>query len=87
MAGAECAEHQGMGANKPLPKQGPSNENPVGQWNTCEMICAGDTIKAFINGKLMNQAAGCNISSGKIGIQSEGGDIEIRKIFLEPLPK
>ncbi len=87
MAGAECKEHEGRGPNQPLSKQGPSTEKPVGEWNVCELICAGDTIKASVNGKLMNQATQCNISSGKIGIQSEGGEIEIRKIFLEPIVK
>jgi hypothetical protein len=85
MSGAECKEHQGMGANQPLPKRGPSNEKPVGEWNTCEMVCDGNTIKAFINGKLMNEATDCSVSSGKIGIQSEGGEIEIRRMFLEPV--
>ncbi|MDB6017436.1 MAG: hypothetical protein JWR19_1925 [Pedosphaera sp.] len=85
MGGAESKEHQGMTVNTPVPKRGPSNENPVGGWNTCEMVCAGDSVKASINGKLMNETTGCSISSGRIGIQSEGGEIEIRKIFIEPL--
>ncbi len=33
----------------------------------------------------MNETTGCTVTSGFIGIQSEGGDIEIRKVFLEPL--
>jgi hypothetical protein len=48
-------------------------------------VCAGNDVKAFINGKFMNDITECTISSGFIGIQSEGGDIEIRKITLEPL--
>ena len=61
------------------------NEKPIGEWNTYEIIAAGDNLKAYVNGKLMNQATECTISSGPIGIQSEGGDIEVRKMFLEPL--
>jgi hypothetical protein len=41
-------------------------------------------VKLFVNGKAMNQITGCNLSSGYIGIQSEGGDIEIRSLTLEP---
>ncbi len=48
-------------------------------------VCSGNDVKAIINGKFMNEITECTISSGFIGIQSEGGDIEIRKIFLEPL--
>ncbi len=33
----------------------------------------------------MNESTECTISSGFIGIQSEGGEIEIRKMFLNPL--
>jgi hypothetical protein len=85
MAGAECKEHKGLDANTPLPMHGPSAEKPVGEWNTNVTVCAGNDVKAIINGKFMNKITECTISSGFIGIQSEGGDIEIRKMFLEPL--
>ena len=85
MAGAESREHQGMDANTPLPMHGNSAEKPVGEWNSCVTVCSGDDIKAFINGKFMNETTGCTVTSGTIGIQSEGGEIEIRKMFLDPL--
>lgn len=68
-----------------IPQMGPQNENPAGEWNTNEIICNANTIGVFVNGKPMNQITGCNLSSGFIGIQSEGGDIEIRRLLLEPL--
>ncbi len=85
MAGAESREHQGTDANTPLPKHGPAAEKPVGEWNTCQVICPGNDVKAYINGRFMNETTQCTISSGFIGIQSEGGDIEIRRIYLEPV--
>jgi hypothetical protein len=85
MGGAESKEHKGMNANTPLPKRGPANENPVGEWDTVVTVCSGNSVKAYVNGKLMNETTECTVSSGKIGIQSEGGDIEIRKMFIEPL--
>ena len=85
MADAECKEHKGMNANTPVPMCGPPNENPVGDWNTNVTVCAGNDVKAIINGKLENEITECTISSGFIGIQSEGADIEIRRIYLEPL--
>jgi len=65
----------------------PHNEKPVGDWNTYEVVCAGDALKVSVNGKLMNEAAGSSVSSGAIALQSEGGEWEVRKVFLEPLPK
>ena len=85
MAGAECKEHKGMDANTPVAMRGEPNENPVGEWNTNETICAGNDVKAVINSKLLNEITGCTVSSGFIGIQSEGGDVEIDRIYLEPL--
>jgi 3-keto-disaccharide hydrolase len=85
MAGAECREHKGLDANTPVPMRGPSVEKPVGEWNTNVTVCAGNDVEAIINGKMMNEITDCTISSGFIGIQSEGGDIEIRRIYLEPL--
>lgn len=85
MAGAESREHKGMDANTPVPKQGPANEKPVGEWDTILTVCSGNDVKAYVNGKLMNEGTECTISSGFIGFQSEGGEIEIRKVFLEPL--
>jgi hypothetical protein len=87
MAGAECKEHlaSGKDANTPVALRGEPNEKPIGEWNTNVTVCAGNDVKAVINGKLLNEITGCTVSSGFIGIQSEGGDIEIRKIYLEPL--
>jgi hypothetical protein len=85
MAGAEAKEHRGKDANTPVPKNGPANEKPAGDWNTVKTVCAGDAVKAYVNGRLMNEATECTVTAGAIGFQSEGGEFEIRKVFLEPL--
>jgi hypothetical protein len=63
----------------------PTNEHPVGEWDTNVTVCAGNDVKAIINGKLMNETTESTVLSGFVGIQSEGADFEIRKIYLEPL--
>ena len=68
-----------------VPQMSPQNENPAGEWNTNDIICNGNAIGVFVNGKPLNQITGCSLSSGYIGIQSEGGDIEVRRLLLEPL--
>jgi hypothetical protein len=60
-------------------------ENPVGEWNRAETICNKGKVVSFINGRLMNEISECTINSGYIGIQSEGGEIEIRSIDYCPL--
>ena len=85
MGGAESKEHQGKDANTALPKNGPSNEKSVGEWNTCEVVCRGNRVQAWINGKLMNETTECTVAAGRIGFQCEGAEFEIRKVILEPL--
>jgi Domain of Unknown Function (DUF1080) len=85
MEGAESKEHRGLNKNTPIPMHGSSVENPVGEWNKSETICLHNEVESFINGKFMNEATDCTINSGFIGIQSEGGDIEIRSVFFSPL--
>jgi hypothetical protein len=85
MEGAEAREHLGMDKNTPVPLRGNSAEYPVGEWNRCETICLNDKIETFVNGRFMNEITGCTVHSGYIGIQSEGGDIEIRAIVFSPL--
>jgi len=86
IGGTEFKEHKGKRGRR-VAKKGPHNEKPVGEWNTYEIICDGDAVKPHVNGKLMNEATGCNVTSGKICIQSEGGAWECRKITVEPVKK
>ena len=62
-----------------------SAELPAGEWNTAEIFCKGNYILAFVNGTLMNEAH-FDRSSGRIALQSEGGPLEIRNVYLMPLP-
>jgi hypothetical protein len=82
--GATCAEPVTQGRNGiKMPK--PSAEKPAGEWNTFEVICKGNTVEIIVNGTSMNKITGCNNSSGYIGLQSEGGPWEARKVTVEPL--
>lgn len=84
--GADCKEPKIPGRNG-VRKQVKSKENAPGEWNTYEVLCRGDTIKIYVNGKLMNTATGCNATSGFIGLQSEGAAFEVRKVTLAPASK
>jgi hypothetical protein len=84
--GADCKEPKIPGKNG-FVKTGKSNEKAPGEWNTYQVECVGSTIKIYVNGKLMNTATECNASSGFIGLQSEGAEMEVRKVTLEPVGK
>lgn len=60
-------------------------EKPHGQWNRLELIAAGDTVKYYVNGKLVNEGMGASPQRGKILFQSEGAELFYRHIKLTPL--
>ena len=60
-------------------------EKPMGQWNKSEVIARGDTLKYYLNGKLVLEATQVRPTAGKIQFQSEAGEILFRKIELRPL--
>jgi hypothetical protein len=85
MGGAESKEHKGQGEDTPIPFRGPSRESPVGEWNNCETICVHNSVVSFVNGYFVNETTETSLNGGYIGIQSEGGEIEIRRIYFTPL--
>jgi hypothetical protein len=69
-------------SQKVVSKIAASNEKPVGQWNTMEVMCKGNAIDVYVNGTLQNKATGVTVSKGSICLQSEGKDIEFRNLYL-----
>ena len=65
-------------------KYEPHNEKKPGEWGVYEVWCVGDVVRPYVNGKLMNEASGCEITAGKICLQSEGVPIEFRNITIAP---
>lgn len=61
-------------------------ENPPGEWNRYEIELSGESLRAWVNGTLANEATGCEVLAGPVGFQSEGGEIHFRRIEVTPLP-
>ena len=51
------------------------------------MVCAGDTVTIFVDDQQVNKITGVNLTSGWVGLQSEGAGLEIRNVSIDPLPK
>ena len=60
-------------------------ENPIGEWNTIEIIAKDNTITHIVNGKTLNQGTQTSVNKGKILLQSEGAELFVRKVTLTPL--
>ncbi len=69
-------------------------ENPAGEWNTVELYTFGQTAVHVVNGitVMVNQLTGLldgetitPLASGKIQVQSEGGELFIRRFDIRPI--
>ncbi len=61
------------------------SERPLGEWNRMVIECRGDTVKVFVNSDLVNEGTACTASKGQIAIQSEGTEVEFRRLDLAPV--
>lgn len=71
--------------NKPqgvVPILNKSSENPVGEWNTCKVVCEGDSVMVYVNGVFQNKATHVTLKSGYIGFQMEGLPVKFRNMYL-----
>ena len=68
-----------------IPKKQKSSEKTAGQWNTYDIHCDKDTIRCYVNGVLQNEGTAATITTGWICLQSEGGPIEFRNIYIQLL--
>ena len=61
----------------------PSNEKPLGGWNTMQITCKKNTLKVYINGIIQNQISGLTAEKGFIGFQNEGVPLEFRNLSIK----
>ncbi len=60
-------------------------EKKPGEWNTMEITADGGAITVVVNGQEVNKTTDADVVAGKIGLQSEGGEIHFRSVQLVPL--
>jgi hypothetical protein len=68
-----------------IPKFVESSEKPAGEWNKLKVICKSDIIEVYVNGVLQNRGTNVTVTKGNICLQSEGKEIEFRKVYLTKL--
>jgi hypothetical protein len=60
-------------------------EQPAGEWNRQEIWADGGRLTCVLNGRVVSQAYELSHRQGKIQIQSEGAEVFIRKVELQPV--
>lgn len=63
------------------PKDG-DVERPAGAWNDYRIVCRGGSIEVAVNGRVVNGGTECNLTRGRIALQSEGTEIEFKDITI-----
>src|SRR5437773_5523541 len=61
-----------------------NSEKPVGQWNSMVIEAVGRSIRVWVNGDLVNDGSNATADRGRIALQSEGSEVEFRKVSLSP---
>jgi hypothetical protein len=60
-------------------------EKPEGEWNTYEITLDGASLVVLVNGKKVNDTTGATVMPGRIALQSEGGEIQFRRVEIWPI--
>jgi hypothetical protein len=60
-------------------------ENKAGEWNQVEILAQGGDYSVWMNGQKINAVSGIEIKTGPVGLQSEGGEVQFRRVTVTPL--
>ena len=64
-----------------------NSEKPLGEWNSMVIEAVGRAIRVWVNGDLVNDGSNATADRGQIAVQSEGSEVELRKLSLTPIAK
>mgnify|MGYP002512265752 CR=1 FL=1 len=81
LGGSKISEIECVG-EFPVKDRSGNAEKAEGEWNEATVICKGGKITVYINGQLLNECT-TTATEGYIALQSEGGPIEFRNLWLE----
>ena len=80
---AECGTTEGKGRR--ILNLTDGSEKPLGQWNTMVIEAVGRSLRVWVNGVLVNDGTDATADHGLIALQSEGAEVEFRKVVLTPI--
>lgn len=64
-----------------------NSERRLGEWNSMVIEAVGRAIRVWVNGDLVNDGSNATADQGRIAVQSEGSEVEFRKLMLTPITK
>jgi len=82
--GATMEPLNGRGGSRAFPTEERSHPSP--QWNHYRIVCQEGNIELSVNGKVVTQGRQSNPSKGYICIESEGGVVQYRNLWIRERP-
>ncbi|WP_341228506.1 DUF1080 domain-containing protein [uncultured Arcticibacterium sp.] len=73
--------------NRRIPNLTGNMENELGEWNFMQIECFEDQVKVWLNGKMVNHGFNATATSGSFALQSEGSEVEFRKVMYHSIKK
>ena len=68
-----------------IPNLTDGSEKALGQWNSMTIECVKNSIKVWLNGDFVNYGYNATAQKGHIALQSEGSEVEFKKVELTPI--
>jgi len=62
-----------------------NSEKPLGEWNVMVIEAVGRAVRVWVNGVLVNDGSNATADRGQIALQSEGSEVEFRRVSLAPI--
>jgi len=75
-----------ISGSRSMPKEDAFHARKTGEWNHYRITCLDGAITLEVNGHLVTAGAGCSPSKGYLCLESEGGDVDFRKLRIWELP-
>ncbi len=90
MASTECTLYSGSnwvsGQVGPVaPNSIKNRENPIGEWNTLEILSEGRRLQVTLNAHVVTEQTNAERQSGKVLLQSRCGEVFFRRLELQPV--
>jgi hypothetical protein len=84
LLGGAGVNGQPTGQRTRVARRADSSEKPVGEWNACDIIARGNTVRIIINDVVQNELGGTTVTAGPIGLTVGGKAIEFRNVYVGP---
>lgn len=75
-----------ISGSRSMPKEDAFHARPTGQWNHYRVTCVDGAIALEVNGEPVTAGSGCSPSKGYLCLESEGTEVDFRRLRIWELP-